>query len=131
VSAAELPSFETHSTETPTQPTRAKGSGSATIGSTPAVQNADRRLAHLGGHIDLPCTPERVWQTINAARNGTLPDPWRSCRRVRPVEAGGLPPAAQGTDDERRDRQRNLRGQSGRSHDFRGPSPEIVTQTDF
>ncbi len=35
-------------------------------------------VAHLGvRHIDLPCTPERVWQTITAARNGTLPDPWR------------------------------------------------------
>ncbi len=35
-------------------------------------------LAHLGvRHIDLPCTPERVWRTIRAAEEGTLPDPWR------------------------------------------------------
>jgi carbon-monoxide dehydrogenase large subunit len=42
-SAADLPSFETSNTETPTDlnPLGAKGIGeSATIGSTPAVQNA-------------------------------------------------------------------------------------------
>ena len=42
-SAAELPSFEAHSTETPTplNPLGAKGIGeAATIGSTPAIQNA-------------------------------------------------------------------------------------------
>ncbi len=34
-------------------------------------------LAHLGvRHIDLPCTPERVWATIRDARAGTLADPW-------------------------------------------------------
>ena len=82
VSAAELPSFEVESTETPTHlnPLGAKGIGeAATIGSTPAVQNAViDAIAHLGvRHIDLPCTPERVWQTIEQARAGTLPDPWR------------------------------------------------------
>ena len=66
-SAAELPSFEVHSTETPTplNPLGAKGIGeAATIGATPAVQNAViDALAHLGvRHIDLPCTPERVWR---------------------------------------------------------------------
>ena len=81
-SAAELPSFEVHSTETPTalNPLGAKGIGeAATIGSTPAVQNAViDALAHLGvRHIDLPCTSERVWRTITQARSGTLPDPWR------------------------------------------------------
>jgi carbon-monoxide dehydrogenase large subunit len=81
-SAAELPSFETHSTETPTplNPLGAKGIGeAATIGATPAVQNAViDALAHLGvRHIDLPCTPERVWTTIRDARAGTLPNPWR------------------------------------------------------
>jgi carbon-monoxide dehydrogenase large subunit len=81
-SAAELPSFEVHSTETPTplNPLGAKGIGeAATIGSTPAVQNAViDALAHLGvRHIDLPCTSERVWRTVEAARNGSLPDPWR------------------------------------------------------
>ena len=82
MSAAEVPSFEVHSTETPSplNPLGAKGIGeAATIGSTPAVQNAViDALAHLGvRHIDLPCTPERVWQTVRAAEQGTLPDPWR------------------------------------------------------
>ena len=81
-SAAELPMFETISTETPTplNPLGAKGIGeAATIGSTPAVQNAViDALAHLGvRHVDLPCTSERVWQTIQAADAGTLTDPWR------------------------------------------------------
>ena len=81
-SAAELPSFEVHSTETPTplNPLGAKGIGeAATIGSTPAVQNAViDALAHLGvRHLDMPCTPERVWRAIQDAEAGTLPDPWR------------------------------------------------------
>jgi carbon-monoxide dehydrogenase large subunit len=80
--AAELPSFEVHSTETPTplNPLGAKGIGeAATIGSTPAVQNAViDALAHLGvRHLDMPCTPERVWRAIQDAEAGTLPDPWR------------------------------------------------------
>lgn len=81
VSAAELPSFDVASTETPTplNPLGAKGIGeAATIGATPAVQNAViDAVAHLGvRHIDMPCTPERVWTTIEQARSGTLPDPW-------------------------------------------------------
>jgi aerobic carbon-monoxide dehydrogenase large subunit len=81
-SAAELPMFETVSIETPTplNPLGAKGIGeAATIGATPAVQNAViDAVAHLGvRHIDLPCTAERVWQTIRDAEAGTLPDPWR------------------------------------------------------
>ncbi len=80
-SAAEFPSFEVHSTQTPTplNPLGAKGIGEAsTIGSTPAVQNAViDALAHLGvRHLDLPCTSERVWQAIQQAEAGTLPDPW-------------------------------------------------------
>tara|TARA_B100000686_G_scaffold301207_1_gene336326 strand:+ start:314 stop:2677 length:2364 start_codon:yes stop_codon:yes gene_type:complete len=81
-SAAEMIDFETHHTVTPTHlnPLGAKGIGeAATIGSTPAVQNAViDALAHLGvRHIDMPCTPERVWKTIQAAEKGALPDPWR------------------------------------------------------
>ena len=77
-----LPSFEVHSTETPTplNPLGAKGIGeAATIGSTPAVQNAViDALAHLGvRHVDMPCTSERVWRAIRDAEAGTLPDPWR------------------------------------------------------
>ena len=72
-SAAELPPFETFHTETPTplNPLGAKGIGeSATIGSTPAVQNAVvDALSHLGvRHVDLPLSPERVWAALRTAR---------------------------------------------------------------
>ncbi len=72
-SAAELPSFDASHTETPTplNPLGAKGIGeAATIGSTPAVQNAViDALSHLGiRHLDMPLTPERVWRAIEAAR---------------------------------------------------------------
>ena len=84
-SAAELPSFTTAHTETPSpvNDLGAKGIGeSATVGSTPAVQNAVvDALSHLGvRHIDMPCTPERVWRAIRGATEGTLPDPWREPR---------------------------------------------------
>jgi carbon-monoxide dehydrogenase large subunit len=72
-SAAELPRFETMRTETPTSvnPLGAKGIGeSATIGSTPAVQNAVvDALAPWGvRHLDLPLTSERVWRALREAR---------------------------------------------------------------
>jgi carbon-monoxide dehydrogenase large subunit len=54
-------------TDSPRNPLGAKGIGeSGTIGSTPAVQNAVvDALSHLGvRHIDMPCTPERVWTAI-------------------------------------------------------------------
>ena len=71
-SAAELPSFELVDFATPTwvNPLGAKGIGeSGTIGSTPAVQNAVcDALAHLGvRHVDMPCTPERVWRAIQSS----------------------------------------------------------------
>lgn len=70
--AAEFPSFERvpHETPTPHNPLGAKGIGEAgTIGATPAVQNAVvDALSHLGvRHIDLPLSPERVWQAITSA----------------------------------------------------------------
>jgi carbon-monoxide dehydrogenase large subunit len=70
--------LEAHNTETPTpvNPIGAKGIGeSATIGSTPAVQNAVvDALKHLGvKHIDLPCTAQRVWHEIQSPRS----DVWR------------------------------------------------------
>jgi carbon-monoxide dehydrogenase large subunit len=75
VSAAELPSFElvTQETPTPYNPLGAKGIGeSGTIGSTPAVQSAVvDALAHLGvRHLDLPATSVRVWDAIRAAAVG-------------------------------------------------------------
>jgi carbon-monoxide dehydrogenase large subunit len=71
--AVELPSFESSHTETPTplNPLGAKGIGeAATIGSTPAVQNAVvDALAHLGvRHVDMPTTPERVWRALSTFR---------------------------------------------------------------
>jgi carbon-monoxide dehydrogenase large subunit len=52
-------------------PLGAKGIGeSATIGSTPAVQNAVVDALSPWGvrHIDLPLTSERVWRALEAAR---------------------------------------------------------------
>jgi len=75
ISAAELPSYETRFTETPTPVNAlgAKGIGeSGTIGATPAVHNAVcDAVAHLGvRHIDMPTTPVRVWSAINDAVTG-------------------------------------------------------------
>ncbi|MEX2275071.1 MAG: xanthine dehydrogenase family protein molybdopterin-binding subunit [Actinomycetota bacterium] len=72
-SAAELVSFENAHTETPTphNPLGVKGIGeAATIGSTPAVQNAVvDALARFGvKHLDMPASPERVWRAIQAKR---------------------------------------------------------------
>ena len=75
-SAAEFPRFETARTETPTHvnPLGAKGIGeSATIGSTPAVQNAVvDALAPWGVvHVDLPLTSERVWRALRQGTEST------------------------------------------------------------
>jgi carbon-monoxide dehydrogenase large subunit len=95
-SAADLFWFETSNTETPTpmNPLGAKGIGeSASVGSTPAVQNAVvDALRPLGvRHVDLPCTPERVWRAVSEARAGKPADPWREPPAVfatLPVRAG-------------------------------------------
>ncbi|HEY3709133.1 MAG TPA: molybdopterin cofactor-binding domain-containing protein [Amycolatopsis sp.] len=68
-SAADLPSFTTARTETPstTNPLGAKGVGEAgTIASTPAVVNAViDAVRHLGvDEIEMPMTPMRVWYAI-------------------------------------------------------------------
>ncbi|MGH9157129.1 MAG: xanthine dehydrogenase family protein molybdopterin-binding subunit, partial [Acidimicrobiales bacterium] len=67
--AADLPSFTTVAMETPTPVNElgAKGIGeSGAVGAPPAVQNAVvDALAHLGvRHLDMPCTPERVWRAV-------------------------------------------------------------------
>jgi carbon-monoxide dehydrogenase large subunit len=72
-SAAELPSFDLVTMETPTtiNPMGYKGIGEAgTIGSCPAVQNAViDAVSHLGvEHIDMPLTPLRVWEAIERAK---------------------------------------------------------------
>jgi len=87
LSATEVPSFELADSQTPTSynPLGAKGIGEAgTIGSTPAVQNAViDALAHLGvRHIDMPASPQRVWQALRSAAaeasgHRAPPDPGR------------------------------------------------------
>jgi aerobic carbon-monoxide dehydrogenase large subunit len=72
-SAAELPSFTLLDMATPTtlNPIGAKGIGEAgTIGATPAVQSAVvDAVSHLGvRHIDMPTSPLRVWEAIQAAK---------------------------------------------------------------
>ncbi len=76
ITATEVPSFELAEMETPTSynPLGAKGIGEAgTIGSTPAVQNAIiDALAHLGvRHIDMPASPQRVWEALRSAQPKT------------------------------------------------------------
>ncbi|MEM1362522.1 MAG: xanthine dehydrogenase family protein molybdopterin-binding subunit [Pseudomonadota bacterium] len=71
--AADLPSFVVdHSCQTPCEhnPLGVKGCGEAgAIGSPPAVVNAVVDALRSGGHdqithIDMPLTPQRVWQTL-------------------------------------------------------------------
>jgi carbon-monoxide dehydrogenase large subunit len=77
-SAADVPPMVVDRTETPTplNPIGAKGIGqSGAIGAPAAVANAVHdALAPLGvGEIDLPFTPERVWQAIRDAVPSTGP----------------------------------------------------------
>jgi len=67
-----VPVYELERTVTPspTNPMGVKGAGEAgTIASTPAVANAViDAVSHLGiKHLDMPLTPERVWQALQAA----------------------------------------------------------------
>jgi carbon-monoxide dehydrogenase large subunit len=70
--ADDLPLFEVDSHEVPTgvNPLGAKGVGEAgTVGALPALLNAvNDALAPLGvRHLDMPVTPERVWQAMRAS----------------------------------------------------------------
>jgi carbon-monoxide dehydrogenase large subunit len=71
-SAAELPSYETDRTETQADnPLGVKGVGeTGTIAAAPAVVNAVvDALSHLGvTDIQMPATPERVWNAIQEAK---------------------------------------------------------------
>jgi carbon-monoxide dehydrogenase large subunit len=104
--AAELPQVEASGTETPTplNPLGAKGIGeSGTLGSTPAVHNAViDALSHLGvRHIDMPCTPDRVWRAIRDAEAGALPDIWREPPEIfarLPRRSAARRPEAAGAD---------------------------------
>jgi carbon-monoxide dehydrogenase large subunit len=72
--AGDLPSISVTSRDvpSPTNPLRVKGAGEGgTVGAPGAVIHAILdALAPLGvGDIDMPATPERVWQAIQAARS--------------------------------------------------------------
>jgi aerobic carbon-monoxide dehydrogenase large subunit len=72
-SAAELPSFELGSTETPspTNPLGVKGVGeTGTIASTAAVMNAviDALTPFGVTELEMPASPERVWRAIEEAK---------------------------------------------------------------
>ena len=71
-SAAEMPSFVTVEMETPSphNPLGAKGIGeSGTVVGTPALHSAVLDALRLFGveHLDLPCSPERVWRALQTA----------------------------------------------------------------
>jgi carbon-monoxide dehydrogenase large subunit len=70
--AADLPEMVTDRTETPApdHPLGTKGVGEAgTIASTPAVVNAvvDALRPYGVTDVQMPCTPERVWQAIQSS----------------------------------------------------------------
>jgi carbon-monoxide dehydrogenase large subunit len=72
-SAADLPSFTTDRTETPstTNPLGVKGVGEAgTIASTPAIVNGVLdAVRHLGvTEVEMPCTSQRVWRALQEAQ---------------------------------------------------------------
>jgi carbon-monoxide dehydrogenase large subunit len=67
----EVPEWETDHTVTPSphHPIGAKGIGeSATVGSPPAIVNAvcDALAPYGVRHVDMPCTPARVWDAMHA-----------------------------------------------------------------
>ena len=105
-SAVDLPSFEASSTETPTpyNALGAKGIGeAATVGSTPALQNAVvDALAPLGvRHLDMPLTPDRVWHAIRDAESGHPPQAWSeppAFFATLPVRGGSAEPEAASAD---------------------------------
>jgi carbon-monoxide dehydrogenase large subunit len=64
--------FETRNLPCKNNPLGVKGAGEAgAIGSCPAVMNAVLDAlwrSHRIPHLDMPATPERVWQAIRQAR---------------------------------------------------------------
>jgi carbon-monoxide dehydrogenase large subunit len=97
--AAELPSFETDRTETPSPVNQlgVKGVGEAgTIAASPTMVNAViDALRPLGvSYMDMPLTPMRVWQAIQAARgSGTGP---RATEQGRQMDEHGSGSAGSG-----------------------------------
>ena len=77
--ASDLPGlgFESHPVPARTNPLGAKGCGEAgCAGSLPAVMNAlVDALSEFGiTHIDMPATPQRIWQAIQE-RHPPQPEP--------------------------------------------------------
>ena len=67
------PPFDAHFLETPStqNPLGAKGVGEVGMVAAPAAVHSAviDALAHLGvRHLELPCTPERVWRAVEAAK---------------------------------------------------------------
>ncbi len=76
--AVEVPTWETDFTVTPSphHPLGAKGVGeSATVGSPPAIVNAvcDALAPYGVRHIDMPCTPARVWDAMRTQGKAVPP----------------------------------------------------------
>jgi carbon-monoxide dehydrogenase large subunit len=75
--ALECPDWETDFTVTPSphHPIGAKGVGeSATVGSPPCIVNAvvDALKPFGVKHVEMPMTPSRVWEAIQAAKQGAV-----------------------------------------------------------
>jgi carbon-monoxide dehydrogenase large subunit len=103
-SAADLPSFTTARTTTPStlNPLGVKGVGEAgTIASTPAVVNAivDALRPFGVSDVPMPCTPERVWRAIQEARGASPAAP----AAATPASASGPGPNPDAQEDPRED----------------------------
>ncbi len=103
-SAADLPSFTTARTTTPStlNPLGVKGVGEAgTIASTPAVVNAiiDALRPFGVSDVPMPCTPERVWRAIQEAQGASPAAP----AAATPASASGPGPNPDAQEDSRED----------------------------
>jgi carbon-monoxide dehydrogenase large subunit len=103
-SAADLPSFTTARTTTPStlNPLGVKGVGEAgTIASTPAVVNAivDALRPFGVSDVPMPCTPERVWRAIQEAQGASPTAP----AAATPASAAGPGPNPDAQEDPRED----------------------------
>jgi len=68
--------IEDNPVPTPTNPLGVKGAGEVgTVGSLSAGVNAIVDALSVYGirHIDMPCTPYRVWRAIEEAKKGSMP----------------------------------------------------------
>ncbi len=88
--AERIPHFVTEAVETPSpvNPLGAKGiaEGGCTGGPPAIVNGVINALAHLGVKaLDMPLIPEKIWQTVQAARAGMLDsaDPVRRAGRLK------------------------------------------------